>query len=560
MSTPAPASTRSRGLWRWSVALVATLLLVVSGSGLVAFAQEGSAGSQGPQFVPAGAPLYLEARLDMPDGQGDALAQMLTALPGFADVEGFPTKREEIIDSLVQMAGAEDTEAISGLLSSLTGEIGLAITSLSAEDVEMDEDMVAAEPPMIVGLAITDRAAVESAMTGMVEDATTEAYGAATIISDDSTTVGITDGWVLISPQADEVKAAVDTLAGTTPSLADDPEFSTAFGRVPSGHLAAAYVDLQALTPLIEAGMAQSGVMALGMPAGDLLAQLPIDMVAYLYAEPDRLTLEALITPSEAMAAVPVGDSDLPSVFPADTQLYVEARELGATLTGAITAALSAAGEEGAAQMGPVEDMLGAPLPEFLSFLSDAGIGAGLSPESLWLGIAAEVTDEALATERLERIMSMIRLFATGPESGIGIDTQTIGDTEVSVITLPIDSATMGLPFDIGQTVSIAVADGHLLIGTGEFVENALTQDASASLSASDAWTDALGDDTANSGVLYANIGSLLAQLDPMLTMMVPEWADIAPYATALDRFVAVGGTTDDVISARMTIITTTAE
>jgi hypothetical protein len=417
------------------------------------------------------------------------------------------------------------------------------------------------QPPMLIGLAITDRATVESAITAVAEDGSTETYEAATIVSTaDDTVVGITDGWVLLSPEVDEVKAAVDTLAGTNPSLADDPEFSTAFGRVPSAHLAAAYMDLQALTPLIEASMAQSGVMAFGMPVGDLLAQLPIDMVAYLYAEPDRLSLEALITPSEAMAAIPVGDSDLAGVFPADTQLYVETRELGATLAGALTAALSAAGEEGAAEMAPVEDMLGAPLPEFLGFLSDAAIGVGLSPESLWLGIAAEVTDEALATERVERIMSMIRLFATGPESGVSIDTQTIGDTDVSVITLPIDSATMGLPWDIGQTVSVAVADGHLLIGSGEFVENALTQDTGASLGGSPAWTDALGDDTANSGVIYANIGSLLAQLDPLLTMMVPEWADISPYATALDRFVAVGGAADGLISARMTIISTAVE
>jgi hypothetical protein len=49
------------------------------------------------------------------------------------------------------------------------------------------------------------------------------------------------------------------------------------------------------------------------------------------------------------------------------------------------------------------------------------------------------------------------------------------------------------------------------------------------------------GDDTTNSGVVYANIGSLLGILDPMLAVLMPEWADIAPYATALDRFVAVG-------------------
>jgi hypothetical protein len=43
--------------------------------------------------------------------------------------------------------------------------------------------------------------------------------------------------------------------------------------------------------------------------------------------------------------------------------------------------------------------------------------------------------------------------------------------------------------------------------------------------------------------------------VDPLLAMMAPEWEDIAPFATALDRFIAVGTVEDDVISARMSVI-----
>jgi hypothetical protein len=564
MSTPLSAHGRARGLWRWFVAAVATLLLVISGSGLVAFAQNGEAGSQGPVFAPAGSPFYAEVRLDMPGGQGEALAQFLTAFPGFADAESFPTKRDEIIGSLVEMLDSEDADQIAGLLSSLTGEIGLAITSLTPEVLEMDTDATAAEdPPMVIGLAITDRAAVEAGIAGAAADATSETYGDATLFSDGETTIGVTDGWALLSPYADEVKGAVDTLAGTNPSLASDPEFSTAWARVPADHLAALWLDLQALAPLIEAGMAQAGSMsAFGAPMAldDILAQLPGDMVAYLVAEPDRLTLEADLTTSAAMSELPVGDSELANSFPADTQLFVETRQLGNTLAGALTMALAGAGEDAAAEMAPVEDMLGAPLPEFLSFIGDAAIGAGITPESLWLGIAAETSDPALAQERVQRLLTILQLFATSPEAGISVDEQTVGDTAVTVITLPIDSAAMGLPFDIGQTVSVAVDDGELLIGTGDFVANAISGDPGASLGASAGYTDAIGEDTTNSGVVYANIGSLLAQLDPMLSMLMPEWSDISPYATAIDRFIAVGTAADDVISARMSVIVAPAE
>ena len=41
-TTPPTRPARRRGPWRWLVAGLATLLLVVSGSGLIAFAQTGA--------------------------------------------------------------------------------------------------------------------------------------------------------------------------------------------------------------------------------------------------------------------------------------------------------------------------------------------------------------------------------------------------------------------------------------------------------------------------------------------------------------------------------------
>ena len=155
----------------------------------------------------------------------------------------------------------------------------------------------------------------------------------------------------------------------------------------------------------------------------------------------------------------------------------------------------------------------------------------------------------------MQRLTSIITILGASAEAGISVETEVVGDTEVTTITLPIDSAAMGLPFDIGQTVSVALTDDTLLLGTGDFVTNALTQPGTDSLGASAAFTDALEGDTTNSGVIYANIGSVLGLLDPILAAAMPEWSEIAPYATALDRFVAVGTADDEVISARMTII-----
>ena len=561
-STALPAMTPRHGLRRWFVALVATVLLVVSGSGLVAFAQSDAATGKGPQFVPADAAVYVEVRLDMPAGQGEALAEFMTAFPGFADTGSFELKVGEAVNGLIGEATGGAVSGVDVLASFATGEAGLALMDLAAAATG------STELPMLVGVAISDRAAaeafVDTLMSSLGADVSEEAYGDARILSSEGTSVGITAEWLLLSQTVDMIKAGVDTIEGVTPSLADDPDFAAAFSRVPAAHLGAAYLDLASFGPLIElAGTAAQGQGGVSLDSAALVAQLPVDMVAYLAAEADRMTLEAFITPSASTPTLPVGESDLALRFPSDTQVYVETRELGDSLESLLSGLLGMMDEASAAQIAPFEDMLGEPLPTFFDFVSDASVGGALSSDGLWLGIAAEVSDEAVASQRLERVLSIVRLIGAGmtdDEGGatISVTTETVGDAEVTVITIPApieEAFGTSLPFAVGDTISVTISDGTLLMGTGEFVTAALTQPAAESLGESAAYTEALSDDTQNSGVIYANVSSLLAALDPMLSMMTPQWADIAPYATAIDRIVAVGSTADDVISVRMSVI-----
>jgi hypothetical protein len=559
MSSPAVTTMASRrGLWRWFVALVATVLLVVSGSGLVAFAQSGAGESKGPQFVPADAPIYIEARLDMPDGQAEALADFMTAFPGFADAGSFGMKTDEIVDGLVEQV-TDGALTFSGEMESfLTGEMGLAMTDLESAA------MTSEDPLLLVGIAVSDRAGAESFMELLTAGAAAdgelseEMYGNTAIVSNASSAIAVHDEWILASQDAEQVKAGIDALEGTVPSLADDADFTAAFARLPAARLGAAYMNLQSFGSFIDlAGMVASGQTGVDVPTADLAALLPNNMVAYLAAEADRMTLEAFITPSDGTPAVAVGESALAELFPADTQLYIETRELGTILESALTGALEMMEEGAAQQIAPIESMLGEPLPSFLDFVADAGVGAGLSSDGLWLGIAAEVNDEATADARMERIMSVVRLLGVGADTGMSIESVSIDDHTVSVITVPLDDALSGsgLPIGVGDTISVAVANGSLLIGTGDFVENALTMPAVDSLGSSAGYTDALAGDTVNTGVLYANISALLTAVDPIISMMVPEWADIQPYATGLDRMIAVGTADDEVLGVRMTVI-----
>lgn len=573
MSTPAATPSHGRrGHWRWAIALVATTALVVSGSGLVVFAQSGAGESQGPVFVPADTAVYVEARLDMPAGQDEALAQMLTAFPGFADAGSFDLKVDELLSGLAGDMGLETTEA--DLIGDvLTGEMGLAVGDLGPAMTGGDD------PVVLFGLAVADPTLAAEMLASMTGDAAEEMYGDTAIISDGSSSAAIHEGWMLLSNDVAQVKAAIDVLDGVADSLADDPEFSTSFARVPSGHLGAAYVDLQSFGPLLDlAGGMAAAETDVDLPLDDLAALLPEDMVMYLAAEADRLNLEIFVTPGESTPALPVGDSELATLFPADTQLYVEAREVGAaiesTLDGVVEmiaaqAEMAPGDELGDMDLSDIEALLGeespitgllggVPLPEFLDFVVDAGVGAGLSSDGLWLGMAGEVTDEAVAAERVSSITTLIQLFGGDPaETGISVETEMVGDVEVTSIMLPLDEmlAGSGLPITMGNSISLAVDDGYLLLGLGDFVQSALAGDAAASLGASSGYLDAVGDDSVNSGLMYMNVSSLLEALDPMLSMMLPQWADIAPYATGVDRIIVVSTAEDDVMGARMSMI-----
>ena len=377
------------------------------------------------------------------------------------------------------------------------------------------------------------------------------------------------------------IESAIDALDGTVPSLADDADFAAAWSRLPSARLGAAWMDLSVYGSFLELGMMMAeGEVGMGLPVSveDIAAMMPTEMVASLVAEDDRLTLEMLMTPGEMTPEMAVGDSELAMSFPADTQVYIEMRELGAAIEAGVTemtdmlaAQAEAMPDDGTMGMGGLGELeailgedspwamqLGAPIPEFLDFVGDASVGAGLSSDGLWLGIAGEVVDGPAAVERMDNLMQMLQMFTMMMEDeGISFETADVAGVEVTSIILPMDAmmAEGGVPLGLGDSIDVALTDSTLLIGLGDFVESAILSDGTDSLGSSEAYVDALGDDTVNSGSMYVDIGSLVQFLDPLLAMTTPEWAEIAPYAAGFDRMIAVGTADDEVMRSRMTVI-----
>ena len=577
MSSPVATPTAGRrGLLRWTVASLATAALVVSVSRLVVFAKTGDGQSQGPQFVPADAAAYVEVRLDMPAGQDAAVAEMMTAFPGFADAGSFDMKVDEIIAGLgAQMGVAMPEGDLIGDV--LTGEIGIALSGL--ESAMMGED-----PTIIAGLATADAEAARSMMDSLMAqapaDVTQSSYNDVAIMTDPSSTppmsVAMHGDWMLLTSGEDTMANAIDVLDGNASGLADDADFSAAWSRLPAARLGAAWMNLAPFSSLLDmAGMMAQGQTGMTLPMGDIAAMAPIDMVASLVADDDRMTLEVLLTPGEATPRTPLGESDLAMAFPADTQLYMETRELGVTVESALNGLIDILAEqaeampEGSMDMGsmaeiemligeqsPITAMLGAPLAEFLDFVGDAGVGAGLSSDGLWLGIAAELNDPAAADERVSSLMTVLQMLTMQSEGAVTFETGDVGGVEVTSITLPINEmvAETGLPLALGDTIDVALTDDALLVGLGDFVESAILGGGD-SLGASAGYIDALGEDTVNTGLMYANVSSLISAIDPILAMTMPEWSEVAPYAAGFDRMVVVGTEEDeDVVRTRITL------
>jgi hypothetical protein len=148
-------------------------------------------------------------------------------------------------------------------------------------------------------------------------------------------------------------------------------------------------------------------------------------------------------------------------------------------------------------------------------------------------------------------------MFTMQSEGEVSVTTSDVEGVEVTTITLPLDAlmAESGLPLAVGDSIDVALTDDALLIGLGDFVESAILSDGTDSLGATAGYIDAIGEDTVNTGLLYANVGSLLTAVDPILAMTMPEWSEVAPFASAFDRMVVVGTEDDGTVRTRMTVI-----
>jgi hypothetical protein len=283
-----------------------TTLIGLTGAAYVAgylFLGGGETGAG--DLVPADAAVYLSVSLQPSPAQHDALAELASRLPGFADVSAFDQKVDELAQSLAAQAGIDYRTDVRPWLGD-----ELSVVALPGD-----------EGSMVLLAAVADAAAAEEA-AGRIEEKggdsfASETYGGTEIRTSDAMAYAFVAETLVVGDAA-AVRAVID-VAGGAASLADRDGLGEAMATLPADRLGTAYVDLESA---FEDG-----------------SRYPF-AVGALMAEPGGLVARGRTgTAAESDGASPGAAADdaatLPTWMPADTQLAISAFDGGELLLSA---------------------------------------------------------------------------------------------------------------------------------------------------------------------------------------------------------------------------------
>lgn len=544
--TTSTADGRSR-VCRSLIAFLVTLSMLLAVSSVAVFAQSATDG--GPDYLPTTSIAYAEMRLDLPGDQHDALAAFMAHFPGFADTASFDSKIDQMLDQVVSSASGGSATWTGNIQTWTDGRFSAGLLALPKDAAKSDDS---APQDIVLALSVTDRAALESQRSTLqgTTTPTTEAYAGATIATVGDTSYAVTDRYLLVSPVVADLKTSLDVLAGTTPSLAADPTYQAARATEPADRLGSFYLSTETLKPFIEAQLAkQSGGSAMLAQ----LDQLPAWVGGYVQVADDHLTMSAATQLASAATMPSVRETDIAAHFPAGTLMYAETRDLGATVDAILSQVklqLAADGDSSQMLTG-IEQQLGTTLDKALDFVEDAGMGVSFDGQQVSAGIVATLNDEAGGGRRIQTLLGLLRLVGGGANAPFTVTNADVDGTTVTTIALkPGTAGSSSMPFE--PAISIAISDGHLYLGVGDFAAKAIAQDQGTSLATDPRFVDAVqAAGTPNAGMVFVDIAGAAPLLAAMAGSDDDYRTNVQPWVDALDTFVATATVDGDIASMK---------
>jgi Protein of unknown function (DUF3352) len=428
---------------RLVIALVTLIGLV--GAAFVAgyFFLFSAATDRAATLAPANTALYVNVYLQPSTGQQMNLGGLIGRLPGFADESSLDEKVDQVVQNLLSQTGLDYREQIKPWLGN---QVALAIPATAVDDPDT--------APVVIA-EVKDRDAAEAAIAGIAADGSglsTQDYDGVElqVAADSGTAYGFVDEMLVVAPGAEALHGVIDVANGDE-SLGSRPDFRNTMDGLEADHLASAFVDIAAFAAATGTEDQISGVSTAG---------------AVLVAEREGLRLSGF---------APFDDGDAAPSDRAGFALGGEPSSLSdwmpeSTLGELVVFGLRQTLEDAEAAIGEVpegEDV--ASTLDTIRALAAFGLGIDLDADVLPLldrEVAVAITgfdgelpsgqlllrpeDPDAAAASLDRIAE--RLGAVGASTA----TETVGDVEVTILTLP----------DTGE-VAYAVVDGIVIIGFG---------------------------------------------------------------------------------------------
>ena len=570
-TTAAPKAGRGR----WAVAAGLAVLVVAITAGIV-FALVGrSPEATVTGYVPAGAVVYGEVRLDLPGDQRRQVGEFLSKFPGFADQTALDTKLDEVLDQLVADASKDKQTFTKDIKPWFDGELAFSVGPLpdpSSITSSNGKDMGDA----LVLLSVKDAAAAQTwfdaAFKEMGAVTATETYGGTTLTTftgsdGPKTAFAIIDGKVAVAGTVDAVKAAIDTKGAG--GFAADPNVKKALASTDGDHLGFAYLDVKSVLDWTTALTKQLGAGAATSPLSDSMRGMLPDWGAYwLRVEGDAIVMEAT-APTTATAIGPTQDrpSDVAKHVPSSAIALAVSHDTGKTLQQALDL------YKGEPTLKPVTDAITQGLGALggaesaIGWIGDTGVVVNRSGDSVEGGLVILPTDQKAAASFFTSVKN---LAAISGVAGVTFRDEDHNGTTISIASVDLSgvagaagaNAVPGLgalPIDKVE-LAWAVTDNLVVIGSGpEFVKHVLDTTDATSLASNDRYKALMDRVGAGTGSLFVDIAGVrdlaegvMGDLDA--ASLKQYQTDVKPYLAPFDALVASSSVGGDLTSSKVII------
>jgi hypothetical protein len=555
VSEPQPAQPATSRVGRLQLAVIGAVVVLAAAIGLVlglTVLQDRGQTSLGGSaaYVPANAAIYMEARLDLPAGQRESLRAILDRFP---TLDPDAVLGEALADTL------DNALASSNAPFTYSGDVApwfdgrLAVTLL---DYPLNADPAAMQLPSTAAmLGVRDAAAaatfadsIRSELGAAGSTFTSTDHGGTTIwtLAVDATfplpMVGVgfayalTDDQLLLANGTATVEALLDAHAGTGDSLAERDELNDLSSHLPAEWSGIVTVDLASMLESTRTQLEASSP-ELADALAVYLDAIPSFAATTIGFEDDVVRFDGVSTMPGGELAPSNGQRDLAASIPHDAIFFADGSNVGPGLAQAITgmrASLAALpdSERTNEQIEQVEAALGADLEDFVTWIGSGAMAAGWDGEQAWFGLVLEAADASAAAQRLGQLRALVELAAMDPSTQVDVSSETVGDVDVTSITVAGTSMGGAVPLD-RLVVQYALAGDRAVIGFGDrFVGRVLEVASGGSLVDSDRFQTAIGrfGGQDNAGAFFLDLVALREAVEEA----IPDVDAMPVYATQI--------------------------